>query len=64
MKDTTITLTQEELRILHTALCNYRNKVCNVTAQLASMGLDSTEADAHWNLLGDLSRRISADIHD
>ena len=58
----TITLTQEEVSLLHTALCDYRGKIGN--PQIASAGLDSTEADELWNRLGSLSRRLAAQIHD
>ena len=60
----TITLTQAEVSLLHTALCDYRGKIGNLTAQLASAGLDSTEADELWNRLGSLSRRLAAQIRD
>ena len=60
----TITLTQEEVSLLHTALCDYRGKIGNLAAQIASAGLDSTEADALWNRLGSLSRRLAAQIGD
>ena len=60
----TITLTQEEVSLLHTALCDYRGKIGNLAAQIASASLDSTEADELWNRLGSLSRRLAAQIHD
>ena len=60
----TITLTQEEVSLLHTALCDYRRKIGNLAAQIASAGLDSTVADELWNRLGCLSRRLAAQIHD
>ena len=60
----TITLPQEEVSLLHTALCDYRGKIGNLAAQIASAGLDSTEADALWNRLGSVSRRLAGQIHD
>lgn len=59
-----ITLTQEELSLLHTALCDYRGKMGNLAAQVASVGLDSTDADTLWNRLGVLSKRLAAEIHE
>ena len=38
----TITLTQDEVTLLHTALCDYRGKIGNLAAQIASAGLDRT----------------------
>ena len=35
-----------------------------VAAQIANVGLDSTEADELWNRLGSLSGRLAAQIHD
>ena len=60
----TITLTQDEVTLLHTALCDYRGKIGNLAAQIASAGLDITEADALWNRLGSVSRRLAGQIHD
>ena len=51
-------------RLLHTALCDYRGKIGNLAAQIASAGLDSTEADELWNRLGSLSGRLAAQISD
>ena len=33
----TITLTQDEVTLLHTALCDYRGKIGNLAAQIASI---------------------------
>ncbi len=54
----TLTLTQEELMILHTALCEYRGKLGNLISQLAGFDLPTTDAQALANRLAELSRRI------
>lgn len=64
MEKIIVTVTQEELQLLHTAVCDYRGRIGNLASQIARAGLDSAEADALWNRLGDLSRRFAADIHD
>ena len=35
----TITLTQEEVSLLHTALCDYRGKIGNLAAQMIADGV-------------------------
>ncbi len=56
--EVTFKLTQKELVILHTALCDHRGKVGNLISQLAGMGLANDEARALSNQLADLSRRM------
>ena len=51
-------LTQKELVILHTALCDYRGKLGNLIGQLGAMGLATEDAEALSNQLGVLSRRM------
>ena len=51
-------LTQKELLILHSALCDYRGKLGNLIGQLGTMGLATEDAEALSNQLGVLSRRM------
>ena len=51
-------LTQKELVILHTALCDYRGKLGNLIGQLGAMGLSTEEAEELSNQLGGLSTRM------
>ena len=60
----TLALTQEELLILHTALCQQRGKVGDLITQLAGMDLATDEAQALSNRLGDLSSRICQLMHE
>ena len=56
--EVTLKLTQNELVILHTALCQQRGKVGELISQLAGMGLATDEARTLSNQLGDLSHRM------
>lgn len=56
--EVSLKLTQKELLILHTALCQHRGKVGDVISQLAGMDLPTDEARALSNQLGDLSHRM------
>ena len=56
--EVTLKLTQKELVILHTALCQHRGKVGELISQLTGMGLATDEARALSNQLGDLSHRM------
>ncbi len=56
--EVSLTLSQKELALLHSALCDYRGKLGNLIGQMASMQLETDEAQALSNLLGDLSRRM------
>lgn len=56
--EVTLRLSQKELVILHTALCQHRGKVNELISQLAGVGLATDEARALSNQLGDLSRRM------
>ena len=56
--EVTLKLTQKELVILHTALCQHRGKVGELISQLAGMGLATDEVRAFSNQLGDLSHRM------
>ena len=60
----TLALTQEELLILHTALCQQRGKVGDLITQLAGMDLATDEAQTLSNRLGDLSSRICQLMHE
>ena len=59
-KHTTVnlSLTQEELLILHTALCEYRGKLGILMSQLASFDLPTNDAQALANRLAELSRKM------
>lgn len=57
-------LTQTELLLLHTALCQHRGKVGDLICQMAGMDLDAGEAMALWNQQGDLSQRMCALMTD
>ncbi len=54
----TLTLTQEELQILHTALCEHRGMLGNMINQLTSFDLPTDDAQALANRLAELSRRM------
>lgn len=55
----TITMTLEELTLLHNALCSYRAKVGALLGSLNEFGLDDGEAMALWNRIGALSSRLA-----
>lgn len=59
-KDTTVTLTltREELLLLHTALCKQQFKLRNTIGELASLDLPTDDAQALANRLAALSRRM------
>jgi len=56
--DVELKLTQKELLILHTALCDYRGKLGSLMGQMGYMGLATEEAQTLWNQLGDLSSKM------
>lgn len=56
--EVSLKLTQTELELLHTALSDYRGKLGNLILQMASMNLDTDEAQTLSNQLGNLSRRM------
>lgn len=56
--DVNIVLTQEELIILHEALCEHRGKVSEIIYKMQGMGLATDEAQALWDHMGDLSTRM------
>ena len=51
-------LTQKELAIVHSAICNYRGQVGKLIGELAGMDLATDEARELSNLLGNLSSRM------
>lgn len=53
-----LVLTQEELLILHEALCERRYKVAEIIYKLKEMGIATDEAKALWDHMGDLSTRM------
>lgn len=53
-----LVLTQEELLILHDALCERRYKVSGVICMMKEMGLATDEAQALWDHMGNLSTRM------
>ncbi len=54
----TLSLTREEMNLLHSALCDYRGKLGNLMGQMGYMGLATEEAQALWNQLGQLSNKL------
>ena len=64
MEKTTITLSQEELALLHTALCEQRRQVSTLINGLAQHSLNTDEAQVLWNRLGKLAARICQEMHD
>lgn len=54
----TLSLTREEMNLLHSALCDYRGKLGNLMGQMSCMELATEEALALWNQLGDLSSKM------
>lgn len=62
--EVTLKLTQKELLLLHTALCQHRGKVGDLICQMAGMDLDDGEAMTLWNQLGELSNRMCALMTD
>jgi len=54
----TLSLTWEEMNLLHSALCDYRGKLGNLIGQMGCMGLATEEAQALWYQLGDLSSKM------
>lgn len=57
----TLTLTQEELVLLHSALCCYRGKVGTLLSSMNEFGLDDSEAMSLWNRIGSLSSRLATE---
>ena len=55
----TLTMTPEELTLLHNALCCYRAKVGTLLGSMNEFGLDDSEAMALWNRIGTLSGRLA-----
>lgn len=55
----TITMTPEELTLLHNALCSYRAKVGAMLGSMNEFGLDDSEAMALWNRIGALSGHLA-----
>jgi len=55
----TITMTPEELTLLHNALCSYRAKVGALLGGMNEFGLDDSEAMALWKRIGALSSRLA-----
>ena len=51
-------LTQEDLAIVHRALCDYRSKLGNLMSQMAGLGLSTEEAPMLSNRLGDLTAQM------
>lgn len=60
----TITMTPEELTLLHNALCSYRAKVGALLGSMNEFGLDDSDAMALWNRIGVLSGRLANAIPD
>lgn len=60
----TITMTPEELTLLHNALCSYRAKVGALLGSMNEFGLDDNETIALWNRIGALSSRLASATPD
>ncbi len=45
-REITLSLTREEMNLLHSALCDYRGKLGNLMGQMSCMGLATEEAQA------------------
>ncbi len=56
--EVTLNLSQDELTILHSALCDYRGKLGNLMGQMGCMGLATDEAQDLSNRLGKLSKKM------
>lgn len=54
----TVTMTPEELTLLHNALCNYRARVGALLGNMNEFGLDDSETVALWNRIGALSSHL------
>ena len=61
MKDTsktTLTLSKNELKTLHTALCFYRSEIGNLTGKMVLMGIDTSETNNLLNQVGTLASKV------
>ncbi len=57
-REITLSLTREEMNLLHSALCDYRGKLGNLMGQMGCMGLETEEAQDLSNRLGKLSKKM------
>lgn len=57
-------LTQEELLLTHSALCEYRAKLGNLIGQMAGMDLSTAEAQMLSNQLGAIAARLRNLMND
>ena len=57
-QEVALRLTQEELLLTHSALCDYRSKLGNLMSQMAGLGLSTEEAQMLSNRLGELTAQM------
>ena len=63
-EEVALRLTQGELLLTHSALCDYRARLGNLMGQMAGMGLSTTEAQMLSNQLGAIAARLRNLMND
>ena len=63
-QEVALRLTQEELLLTHSALCDYRARLGNMMGQMAGMGLSTAEAQTLSNRLGAIAARLRSLTND
>ena len=63
-QEVTLWLTQAELLLTHSALCDYRARLGNLMGQMAGMGLSTAEAQMLSNQLGAIAARLRNLMND
>lgn len=63
-QEVALRLTQEELFLTHSALCDYRARLGNLMGQMAGMGLSIEEAQTLSNQLGAIAARLRNLMND
>lgn len=63
-QEVALRLTQEELLLTHSALCDCRTRLGNLIGQMAGMGLSTEEAQTLSNRLGAIAARLRSLMND
>ena len=63
-EEVALRLTQGELLLTHSALCDYRARLGNLMSQMAGMGLSTAEAQMLSNQLGAIAARLRNLMND
>ena len=63
-EEVALRLTQGELLLTHSALCDYRARLGNLMGQMAGMGLSTAEAQMLSNQLGAIAAQLRNLMND